>query len=29
MREAVEHVVSVLERQRSDNEMLLRALATG
>jgi hypothetical protein len=25
----VEHVVSVLERQRSDNEMLLRALATG
>jgi len=26
---AVEHVVSVLERQRNDNEMLLRALATG
>ena len=28
-RSAVEHVLSILDRQRNDNEMLLRALATG
>ena len=26
---AVEHVLAILDRQRNDNEMLLRALATG
>ena len=29
MRSAVEHVLAILDRQRNDNEMLLRALATG